>query len=199
MNALSLILIMVIKLCLIPEFNVSRQSSNDEEINVLNLNSSKNCSFVDEEVFCDCNENDGEFKCYNIESAEDLIFAFNYLLNTTKKYYWSLLEVNCIEPFVTSLKSFHITSNIFTNGPKFEQIIFIGDCSKPKHYDNLIAIDKDVEKIVMTRNTLRMATSCSLFQTKLEKLLELVISDSLVAGDMISATFSTRCLGLYYI
>ena len=200
MNSKNFLLVMIIKFCLIHEFNVFQHSNNDEEVNFIVTDpKSRNCSYVYEEVFCECNYNNEEFKCYNIEASEDLIFAFNHLLNVTKKYYWTLLEVNCINPYDSVTKTFHINADIFTNGPKFEKILFIGDCSKAKHYDNLLAVDRDIERIVMTRNTLRMATTCNLFQTKLEKLQELTISDSLMAGDMISATFSTKCLGLKII
>ena len=183
---------MTIKFCLIN----FQHSNNDEEVNVIIDQKSRNCSYVYEEVFCECNYNREEFKCYNVEASEDMIFAFNHLLNVTKKYYWTLLEVNCINPYDSVTKTFHISADIFTNGPKFEKTIFIGDCSKAKHYDNLLATDRDIERVVMTKNTLRMATSCNFFQTKLERLQELTISDSLMAGDMISGTFSTKCLGL---
>lgn len=85
---------------------------------------------------------------------------------------------------------------MFTEGaPRFESVLFVGDCSKPKHYDNLVAVDREVAKLTMLKNHLRMATSCSLLQPKFERLTELTIVDCVVAGDMISSTFSTRCLG----
>ena len=202
MNARTFLLIMTIKFCLISEFNVTQHnnsSSNDEEINIITNPKSKNCSYVYEEVFCDCNYSEQEFRCYNVEASEDLVFAFNHLLNVTKRYYWTLLEVNCINPYDTVTKTYHISADVFTNGPKFEKIVFIGDCSKPKHYDNLLSVDRDRETIVMMHNSVRMATSCSLFQTKLERLQELIITDSLMTGDMISSTFSTKCLGLFYV
>lgn len=166
----------------------------------------QNCSYVYNDVFCDCDLLVRRFACYNVQSVNDIRIAFDHLLNVTRLIYWSQLEVHCIEPFVSDEpadgkqlepvnQSFHISYEIFTEGPRFESVIFIGDCSKPKHYDNLIAVDRDVHKIVMMRNLLRMATSCSLLQPKFEQMHELILKDCLLAGDMISSTFSTRCLG----
>ncbi|CAG2104438.1 unnamed protein product [Medioppia subpectinata] len=201
MNGQSFVLIMTIQFCLIYEYNVSQHNTNDEEVvgvkDINNNNNRSNCSYFYEEVVCDCDETALELKCYNIEASDDLIFAFNHVLNVTKNYYWTLLEVHCINPFDSVTKTYHISADIFTNGPKFERIVFVGDCSKAKHYDNLLATDRDTESVFMTKNTVRMATTCNLFQTKLERLQELTITDSLMAGDMISATFSTKCLGQY--
>lgn len=164
----------------------------------------RNCSYVHNDVFCDCDLLTRRFLCYNIQSVADIREAFNYLLNVTHLIYWQQLEVHCIEPYASDEpaevgsnfgKSFHISYEMFTDGPRFETIIFLGDCSKPKHYDNLIAVDRDVQSIIMVKNMLRMATSCSLLQPKFERLNQLVLRDCLVAGDMISSTFSTRCLG----
>ena len=146
-----------------------------------------NCSFHEDDIYCDCDYSIGEFKCFNIESSQDIRFALDYLLNLTSKYYWSQLEINCIEPYskgssYTSLNSFHIETDLFISGPKFNSIKFIGDCSKPKHYDNLLHVEKDLESIFMAKNSLRMTTTCSLLQPKLERLFELTIIDSLFAG-----------------
>lgn len=156
-----------------------------------------NCSYSFEEVFCECDKHREMFKCFNIESSEDIIIAMSHLMNVTNRYYWNQLEVNCIEPFDRSPKNFHINSEIFLQGPKFRHVIFNGDCSKPNHYDNLVSVDRDVEKLVIRGNTLRFATTCSVFQVKLERLYTLHIVDSVLAGNMISGTFSTRCLGQY--
>ena len=167
----------------------------------------RNCSYVFNDVFCDCDLLVRRFSCYNIQSVNDIRSAFDHLLNATRLIYWTQLEVHCIEPYVndepsdskqdTQLnQSFHISHEMFTGGPRFESVVLVGDCSKPKHYDNLIAIDRDVQQIVMLKNMLRMATSCSLLQPKFEQLRELVLRDCLMAGDMISSTFSTRCLGM---
>lgn len=164
----------------------------------------QNCSYSFDEVFCDCDPIIRRFSCYNIQNVEDVRRAFSHLLNATRMVYWSQLEVHCVEPLandepadknVTPQKSFHVSYEMFTEGPKFESILFVGDCSKPKHYDNLITVDREVQKIIMIKNMLRMATSCSLLQPKFERLTELIIKDCIVAGDMISSTFSTRCLG----
>ena len=187
-----------------------------------NLNiSSRNCSYNpknqnnnDNDVFCDCDLLNRRYSCYNIQSVEHIRGAYEHLLNTTRLVYWSSLEVHCIEPIPLTKttmindegeekgqsivpQSFHITHEMFSSeGPRFESILFVGDCSKPKHYDNLITVDREVQKIIMIKNMLRMATSCSLLQPKFERLTELILNDCVVAGDMISSTFSTRCLGL---
>src|ERR1700742_3983123 len=109
MNGQSFLLIMTIQFCLIYEFNVSQHNTNDEEISGLKDNNRRNCSYVYEDVFCDCDQDNYELKCYNVEASEDLIFAFNYVLNVTKIYYWTLLEVQCINPFDSVTKTFHIT------------------------------------------------------------------------------------------
>ncbi|XP_054155661.1 leucine-rich alpha-2-glycoprotein-like [Oppia nitens] len=211
-----LLLMIAIEFCLIGEFNVSlttatttQQSTNPNSNHQLVIKSnitttastsiiSTNCSYSFEDVYCDCDPGAQQLNCYNIESAEDLLFAFNHLLNTTGRYYWLELTVHCIQPFDTLTKTFHLTPDIFTNGPKFQRLNFLGDCSKPKHYDNLLAqVDRDVDRLLMTGNSLRITTTCSLFQIKFERLGELVIKESLMAGDMISATFSTKCLGQY--
>lgn len=123
-----------------------------------------NCSYSDDEVFCECDKHRETYKCFNIESSEDILFAISHLMNVTNRYYWHQLEINCVEPFVSSPKNFHITSEIFLQGPKFRHVIFNGDCSKPNHYDNLGSVDRDVEKLVIRGNALRLATTCSLFQ-----------------------------------
>lgn len=169
----------------------------------------KNCSYINADVFCSCNLLARRYSCYNIQSVADIRLAFEHLLNTTRLIYWFQLEIHCIEPYSSDQptidskqlftaapnRSFHISYEMFNEGPKFESIIFDGDCSKPKHYDNLIMVDRDVQRLVMVRNMLRMATSCSLLQPKFERLQELTLKDCVVAGDMISSTFSTRCLG----
>ncbi|KPM02559.1 Leucine rich repeat containing protein 5 [Sarcoptes scabiei] len=176
-----------------------------------------NCSYVQDDVFCDCDLHARKLICYNIQTVDDIRQAFDHVLARTRRIYWNRLEIHCIEPFVkddeqsssqeqSSSKStstvppnnsFHISSVIFTEGPRFESVVFVGDCSKPRHYDNLIAVDRDVQQIVIHRNMLRISTSCSLLQPKFERLQELILKDCLVAGDMISSTFSTRCLGQY--
>ena len=181
----------------------------------------KNCSFVDNDLFCDCDLLSRTFICYNVQSVDQIRRAFDHLLNATRSIYWNRLEIHCIEPYsnddpttatgsdnssgggttkqstIPPNKSFHISYELFTDGPRFDSILFVGDCSKPRHYDNLIAVDRDVQQIIMHRNMLRISTSCSLFQPKFERLTELILKDCLVAGDMISSTFSTRCLGHY--
>ncbi|KAH9419794.1 Leucine Rich Repeat [Dermatophagoides pteronyssinus] len=177
----------------------------------------KNCSYVDNDLFCDCDLLSRTFICYNVQSVDQIRRAFDHLLNSTRSIYWNRLEIHCIEPYsnddptatssdnsgttkqstIPPNKSFHISYELFTDGPRFDSILFVGDCSKPRHYDNLIAVDRDVQQIIMHRNMLRMSTSCSLFQPKFERLNELILKDCLVAGDMISSTFSTRCLGHY--
>ncbi|KAJ6218288.1 hypothetical protein RDWZM_009445 [Blomia tropicalis] len=151
----------------------------------------QNCSYSFDEVFCDCDPIIRRFSCYNIQNVEDVRRAFSHLLNATRMVYWSQLEVHCVEPLandepadknVTPQKSFHVSYEMFTEGPKFESILFVGDCSKPKHYDNLITVDREVQKIIMIKNMLRMATSCSLLQPKFERLTELIIKDCIVAG-----------------
>lgn len=169
----------------------------------------KNCSYVYNDTFCDCDPISRRFACYNIQTVDDIRQAFDHLLNVTRLIYWNVLEIHCIEPFsndeptdskqstMPPNRSFHISYEMFTEGPRFESILFVGDCSKPKHYDNLITVDRDVQRIAMHRNMLRMSTSCSLLQPKFERLDELILKNCLVAGDMISSTFSTRCLGKF--
>ncbi|OTF73949.1 Leucine rich repeat containing protein [Euroglyphus maynei] len=174
----------------------------------------KNCSYIDNDLFCDCDLLSRTFICYNVQSVDQIRRSFDHLLNATRSIYWNRLEIHCVEPYsnddpstgdssttkqstIPPNKSFHISYELFTDGPRFESILFVGDCSKPRHYDNLIAVDRDVQQIIMHRNMLRMSTSCSLFQPKFERLNELILKDCLVAGDMISSTFSTRCLGHY--
>ncbi len=164
-----------------------------------------NCSYRHNDVFCDCDPEGRRFSCYSVASVEDVRRAFDHLLNSTRLVYWAILEVHCSDPLSSDepidkntpiAKSFHISYEMFTEGaPRFESVLFVGDCSKPKHYDNLVAVDREVAKLTMLKNHLRMATSCSLLQPKFERLTELTIVDCVVAGDMISSTFSTRCLG----
>lgn len=189
-------------------FHLHERDSNHTWVNATGLGSMlRNCSYVHHDVFCDCDLLLRRFACYNVQSVEDVRRAFDHLLNVTRLIYWNQLEVHCVEPYASDEpvdsksataspeRSFHISHELFTEGPRFEAVVFVGDCSKPKHYDNLITVDRDVQRIVMLRNMLRMATSCSLLQPKFERLTELVLQDGLLAGDMISATFSTRCLG----
>src|SRR5690625_5242875 len=44
----------------------------------------RNCSYVYNEVFCDCDLVLRRFACYNIQSVDDIRRAFDHLLNATR-------------------------------------------------------------------------------------------------------------------